>query len=171
MNEYGNAPVTLDQIPQFQTLEFTPLEDNYRLLKTIESALIWLVLIIAFSLVNYLVDEIRLPIYFHVGLISLGIISTVYQYHAANARGYILREHDILAKEGLFWRKRTGVSFKRIQHIDLTHGPIERKFSIATIKFFTAGGAMADLKIVGLAKYRAESIRSFILERTSMTDD
>jgi len=48
---------------------------------------------------------------------------------------------------------------------------MERKFEIATIKFFTAGGALADLKISGLPKDDAETLRSHILEKTGLNDE
>ena len=51
-----------------------------------------------------------------------------------------------------------------MQHIDVTHGPLDRKFDMATIKFFTAGGAGSDLRIPGLPTERAEQLRIEILQ-------
>ena len=83
----------------------------------------------------------------------------------AKARFYALREHDVLFQHGLFWQKTTAVAFNRIQHIDLTYGPIDRKFQIASLKFFTAGGSSVDLKIPGLPEEDAEQIRALILSK------
>jgi membrane protein YdbS with pleckstrin-like domain len=89
----------------------------------------------------------------------------------AKARSYAMREHDILFQDGLFWQKTTAVAFNRIQHIDLTHGPVERKYKIASLKFFTAGGSSVDLKIPGLPEKDAEQIRTLILSKINPNEN
>jgi membrane protein YdbS with pleckstrin-like domain len=52
-----------------------------------------------------------------------------------------------------------------VQHAEVSSGPLQRKYGLASLKFFTAGGSSVDLKIDGLSKERAEEIRSFIMEK------
>lgn len=79
--------------------------------------------------------------------------------------GYALREHDILYKSGVFWRTVTAVPFNRIQHVEKSSTPLDRRFQIASLQIFTAGGSGGDLKIHGLPSRVAEQIRSFILDK------
>jgi len=171
MEAYQNQQVSLEDIPKFEELEFQPLEPKYALLNSIESLLGWLIILIPFTVIKLFVKPELFPYWSFLIIIGIAIISATYSYFSAKFKGYILREKDVLYKQGIWWRKRTGVSFKRIQHIDITHGPIERKFEIATIKFFTAGGATADLSISGLPKSYAEQMRGIIMEKIGTRED
>ena len=79
--------------------------------------------------------------------------------------GYALREHDLLYKSGVFWRTVTAVPFNRIQHVEKSSTPLDRRFQIASLQIFTAGGSGGDLKIHGLPARVAEQIRAFILDK------
>ena len=65
----------------------------------------------------------------------------------------------------MFWRKTTLLLFSRVQHVEVTSGPLQRKFGLASLKFFTAGGSSVDLKIEGLLRDDAENLKEFILRR------
>jgi membrane protein YdbS with pleckstrin-like domain len=51
-----------------------------------------------------------------------------------------------------------------MQHVDLTRGPIERLFGLATLVVFTAGNEGSAFRVPGLAAARARSLRDRILE-------
>jgi membrane protein YdbS with pleckstrin-like domain len=59
----------------------------------------------------------------------------------------------------------TAIPFNRIQHVETSSDPIDRKFDLATLQIFTAGGSGGDLKINGLEKDTAEQLRVFILQK------
>jgi membrane protein YdbS with pleckstrin-like domain len=171
MQEYTNDTVEITDIPQIISLEFRPMAKNYPALNTLETLFIWLIFGAVLSVAVYIFDKIDLPYWIYLIVVGLSSLSLIYSYTSASAKGYVLRDNDLIYKEGLIWKKQTGVSFKRVQHIDITHGPMERKFAIATIKFFTAGGSLADLKISGLPKDDAETLRSHILKKTGSNDE
>lgn len=171
MQDYQNNLVDISNLPTISELNFETLAPEYVNLSTIETIVSWLFLLIPLTIVVFVVPQIGIPLWAIPIAVCLALLSTLYSRAAAKARGFLLRDKDILYKEGLWWQKQTGVSFKRIQHIDLTHGPIERRFKLATIKFFTAGGALADLKIPGLNKYHAENLRSVIIDKTGIEND
>lgn len=79
--------------------------------------------------------------------------------------GYAVRERDIIYKSGVFWQTVTAVPFNRIQHVEKSSTPLDRKFNIATLQLFTAGGTGGDLKIHGLPARTAEKLRFFILDK------
>ncbi len=89
----------------------------------------------------------------------------------AKSRGFSLREHDIHYKSGLIWRKAVSLPFNRIQHVELESGPLERLFKLSTLKFFTAGGGSADMRIPALTFASASKLRAFVLEKAGRPDE
>lgn len=85
-------------------------------------------------------------------------------------KGYALRAHDVVFRTGLFWRKTTVLPFDRVQHAEVTQGPLQRRFGVATLKFYTAGGSSVDLKIESLLEDDAERLRETVLERSGHGD-
>jgi membrane protein YdbS with pleckstrin-like domain len=79
--------------------------------------------------------------------------------------GYSIREKDIIFKSGVFWHTVTAIPFNRIQHVEKSSAPLDRRFGIATLQLFTAGGTGGDLKIHGLSSDVAENLRVFILDK------
>ncbi|MCW8878028.1 MAG: PH domain-containing protein [Kangiellaceae bacterium] len=171
MHQITNSPRDLSEIPRIANISFQPLAPNYPLLSALESLIFWLIPTIALFGIKIFKPQAEIPqlVFFVFPVIT--ILSVVISFLGAKAKGFVLREKDILYKQGLFWQKQTGVSFKRIQHIDISNGPMERKFGLSTIKFFTAGGALADLKISGLTTEDAQKLRSFILEKIGLVED
>jgi uncharacterized protein len=166
---YTNSAVEIETLPQLSHIDFKAMDKRYAKIKFVENLLFWCLILLAMVIAILVVDA-EIPGWFFALTLSMMVLTTAYSYYAAMALGYCLRDKDILYKKGLFWKSQTGVSFKRIQHIDLSHGPIERKFNLATIKFFTAGGAHVDLKMSGLARIDAEKLRSHILTITGVSD-
>ena len=72
--------------------------------------------------------------------------------------GYAEREDDLLIRRGFLFRKLSVVPYGRMQFVDVTAGPVERIFGLATIKLHTAAAA-TDAKVPGLATAEAERLR------------
>jgi membrane protein YdbS with pleckstrin-like domain len=170
MTTHINAQLDLEQLPQVSTINFSTLHPKYRWIDLISTTLGLALPIIAALIILPLTDHNPLNIYNLTVLAVLVICILLIKFKQAKARRYALREHDILFQHGLFWQKTTAVSFNRIQHIDLTHGPLERKYKIAALKFFTAGGSSVDLKIPGLPHQNAQQLRTLILAKTGNQD-
>jgi len=102
-----------------------------------------------------------------VSVLALGIPLTALALVRYRHKGYALREHDVAFRTGLFWRKTTILPFDRVQHAEVTQGPMQRRFGLATLKFYTAGGSSVDLKIEGLLAEDAERLRETVLERSA----
>ena len=65
--------------------------------------------------------------------------------------------------KGKWFRKRTAVAQNRIQHTDVSQGPIARKYDLATLTIHTAGMKEADIHISGLKHTDAVAMRDFLL--------
>ena len=62
---------------------------------------------------------------------------------------------SVRMRGGVFWKKNVTVPFTKITNIDLTQGPLQRRFGIGTIHVQTAGaggsqGGAAELLIFGI---------------------
>ncbi len=89
----------------------------------------------------------------------------IYPHIALRHRGYAVRERDIVFRSGWLWRRISLVSYSRIQHVEVGQGPMQRQFEVSWIKLFTAGGALGDLTINGLAAEEAARVEQWIGER------
>ena len=86
-------------------------------------------------------------------------------------RGYAVRERDIAFKSGVLWRSSTIVPFNRVQHAATGSGMLDRKFGLAALTVFTAGGAGADLHIAGLAAEHAERLRVYVVDKVGASSE
>src|SRR5690606_41037222 len=53
----------------------------------------------------------------------------------------------------------TLVPHSRVQHVDINHGPIDRRFGLAALKVHTAGTQLSAVSLDGLLRERAEALR------------
>jgi membrane protein YdbS with pleckstrin-like domain len=67
-------------------------------------------------------------------------------------------------RRGVVWRSETSVPKSRIQHTDVSQGPIERGFGLATLIVHTAGTENASVSLGGLTHETALGIRDFLIE-------
>ena len=78
------------------------------------------------------------------------------------AWGYREGEDELHIRSGLWVRFATVVPFGRVQHIDIAHGPVERRFGLATLILHTAGTRGAAVPLPGLPEGEAERMRDHI---------
>jgi membrane protein YdbS with pleckstrin-like domain len=77
---------------------------------------------------------------------------------AVRAWGYAERDQDLLVRHGLFIRRLSIVPYARMQFVDVTAGPLERAFGLATVQLHTAAAA-SDAKVPGLPPEEAARLR------------
>lgn len=75
---------------------------------------------------------------------------------------YDLIDDELLTAQGSWFRMRTVVPLTRIQHIDVTQGPIERRFGLGRLTVHTAGTGSNNVQIPGLRLDDAEALRDRI---------
>ncbi|HVM08241.1 MAG TPA: PH domain-containing protein [Acidimicrobiales bacterium] len=74
------------------------------------------------------------------------------------AIGYAERDDDLLVKRGVLFRQLVVVPYGRMQFVDVTGGPLERRFGLATVQLHTAA-AVTDAAIPGLVPEEAARLR------------
>ncbi|MFE3583419.1 PH domain-containing protein [Streptomyces vinaceus] len=76
---------------------------------------------------------------------------------------YAERADDLLISRGVLWRAQTVVPYGRMQLVEVTSGPLERRFGLASVQLHTAAAA-TDAKIPGLAPDEAQRLRDRLTE-------
>jgi membrane protein YdbS with pleckstrin-like domain len=71
---------------------------------------------------------------------------------------YVEREDDLIVGRGVMIRRLTVVPYGRMQFVDVTAGPVDRIFGLATVQLHTAAAA-TDAKIPGLTSEEAQRLR------------
>lgn len=66
-------------------------------------------------------------------------------------------------RKGILWRKEIHVPRSRLQHTDVTQGPLQRKYGVATLVLHTAGTSYATVSVEGLDADVARSLRDRLL--------
>ncbi|WP_434099821.1 PH domain-containing protein [Streptomyces viridosporus] len=76
---------------------------------------------------------------------------------------YAERADDLLISRGVLWRRETVVPYGRMQLVEVTSGPVERYFGLASVQLHTAAAA-TDATIPGLDPAEAERLRDRLTE-------
>lgn len=76
----------------------------------------------------------------------------------ARAWGYAEREEDLYIKHGVMFRGLVAVPYGRMQYVDITAGPVEQLFGIASVHLHTAS-SRTSAGIPGLPKDEAARLR------------
>ena len=171
---HSNPQVQVDQIPSVEEIEYIGLDQNYLTAELIGTAIFWLIFA-GGALIAILLNLYRMPGWLSLlllgGLLGLVLISFLLTIFGFRRKMYALRQRDIIYKSGLIWRRQTALPFNRVQHAEVQQGPIERLFELSKIKVYTAGGSSSDLTIAGLKHDRAQRIKQFILQKTSIDEE
>lgn len=74
------------------------------------------------------------------------------------AWGYLEREDDLLVRRGVLLRRTSVVPYGRMQFVDVTAGPLQRRLGLATVTLHTAAAA-TDASVPGLLTAEAARLR------------
>ena len=108
-------------------------------------------------------------VYFAIAVIALW--SIVYHWLADPKIRYIARVNDVVLHKGLIFRSIICQPVKRIQHVEIKQGPIERHFKLANLNIYSAGGIAHTFSIPGLTLNTAQTLREFILSHKDINTD
>ncbi len=76
---------------------------------------------------------------------------------------YMVDLTGIEIRRGVVWRRVIHVPRSRVQHTDVSQGPIERSHGIGTLSIYTAGTDFARVRLSGLEHATALRIRDHLL--------
>lgn len=175
-----NAEVPLDALPGVETVDWLPLHPRFaRRLQV--GALIRSVAYIAAAVAFQMAISPRnraaiseslpwLPWSVWTLLGAFCAWSVVWPLVAVPRRGYAVREKDLLYKTGVLWRSVRAFPFNRVQHTKLDTTLLDRRFDLASLSVFPAGGGRGN-RIRGLGRETAERLRAYISQRIESGSD
>ncbi len=78
---------------------------------------------------------------------------------------YRLDEHGLTIEHGILWRHRIIVPRVRVQHSDISQGPLQRRYGVGTLKLYTAGSRFTCNELPGLDHDTALALRDTLLRQ------
>jgi membrane protein YdbS with pleckstrin-like domain len=144
----------------YQTLDARVIK-LWRVSQAIRSA-VWLGILLVVGLMLAFGEVWRFPTFGLVFLLALLLRLTLFLWYpvrAYRAWGYRLDGKVLETRHGIWFHTIELLPLSRLQHVDLTSGPIERSFGLATLAFHTAGTHQAMVIIPGLDATEAARLR------------
>ncbi len=165
---FTNIEVALCDLPTFENIEFNDIDPSYARLVCCVALVVEGVIAGIGITISLLADippplqEQAMPIWG--AILFFMTILPLYLFKATRAIKYSIRDHDLVVKSGLFWRKEVIQPIRRIQHVELTRGPLEKRIGLASISLFSAGTSGATFTIPGLRLITAARMRRYVLQ-------
>ena len=91
-------------------------------------------------------------------VVAVGAVCLFVVRRRFRAWAYQERDEDLVVSRGVMFRRQSVVPYGRMQFVDVTAGPVERLFRLATVKLHTAAAA-SDARIPGLEREEAARLR------------
>lgn len=167
--EFQNAGIDIDSLPKTEDIQLQPVDPRYLQVLWRHWLVGWFVVLVIASLVLIFYKKLHQPLWIVLvlaGVVLLAIMNWVLIRLSFYHKAFAVREHDIIYRTGWLIRSIRVCPFKRIQHCSVDAGLFERKFGLASLSVFTAGGNEADMKIPGLPEATASSLRELVIQKT-----
>lgn len=163
-----NLKIDPNQLPQIEARSFEGLEEDYLYYRITGRSLFFL-FAAGFASLFSLFGKVYF--WYWLGpILSLFLISIVYELLSFKWRGFCLRELDVSYRSGLIVHRMVTIPLTRVQHCEYSQGLIGRLFDLAQVKVYTAGGSNSDLVIKGLRKNTAIKLRDQITKMAGSHD-
>ena len=169
-----NAEVPLDALPGVETVDWLPLHPRFARRLQVGAIIRSVAYIVASGAFQMAISPRNraaiseslpwLPPLLWTALGSFCVCSVLWPLIAVPRRGYVVREKDLLYKSGVLWRSVKAFPFNRVQHTKLHSTPLDRRFGLASLSVFPAGGGLGN-RVRGLGRDTAERLRVYISER------
>ena len=82
-----------------------------------------------------------------------------------------LDEEGLWLRTGRLWWRETRVPASRVQHVDLKHGPLERRAGLATLVVHTAAVHLSGITVRGLDDADAQHLRDTLAKQLDDAGD
>ena len=109
----------------------------------------------------YVADSLQLPARLGAGaglFLLLALLGALVGARLRHQR-WKLDAEGLWLRQGRMWWKETRVPLNRVQHVDLKHGPLERRLALATLVVHTAAVHLSGITVRGIPEADAEVLR------------
>ena len=165
---FSNEPIPVGDLPRLDEGEFVPVDPRY--LRGWLAALAGAAAVVSIggAFVTLQLDDRLVPVLVTIALLAvLGLIAALWIAELRRL-GYQIREHDLSLRSGVIRHSVETLPFARVQHVNISRGPVERALGLATLDVSSAG---PDISIPGLAEDDAARIKLLVTERAGALDE
>ena len=170
-NKFSNEKILKEALPKFEEIETSKLNRKYYSVTVISSIIVFSILSTILGLAFNFLDFDWFQNYTNtiiVFYIFIWVLLFFYDWISFNRKSYAFRDHDVIYKYGVLWQTTVLIPFNRIQHIALHQDFISRRFGLASLQFYTAGGSTSDVNIHGLTFDDAKKFKDFVSKRVEI---
>jgi uncharacterized protein len=138
-------------------VELRPVSHRFWIARQAELAALFVPMLVA-AIVAAVALNVAVALLLPVGVAAWGAVSWAVERGRYRAWGYAERADDLIVQCGLMFKRVSVVPYGRMQFIDVTAGPVDRLFGLATVQLHTAAAA-TDARIPGLLAADANGLR------------
>lgn len=96
---------------------------------------------------------------------SIGVLIISLGWLADKRKYYAVCEHDIHFSSGLWVSRVISQPIGRVQHVEVTQGPLERWLDLARLHIYSAGSGWQSFTVPGLPSDTAHQLRTQISQQ------
>lgn len=170
---FENPSFNIEELPNASKASYTPLQNDYIMVQLFNAILLYVSIfaVIAFVALVGINAFWSHPILYTMLMVVLMLALLGLQVYLIMAgfkyKGYCIRQHDVLYRSGLIFKRELAVPLRRIQHVEVKRGVFARIFDLASLHIYTAGSGSVDLKIPGLSLADAEKLMEHLSQTIS----
>ena len=106
-----------------------------------------------------------------VGATLLALLAGAYTGARLRHQRWTLDGAGLWLRQGRLWWRETRVPTSRVQHVDIKHGPLERRFGLATLVVHTAAVQLSGITVRGLDDADAQHLRDTLAKQLDDAGD
>jgi membrane protein YdbS with pleckstrin-like domain len=144
--------------PEWPDAKWLQPSSRLRLVRRVQLLLVALPILLAAAIAAGAGNGAATGIAVAAAVLVLALVADYFLGRRVRAWGYAARDDDLLVRRGVMFRRLSVIPYGRMQFIDVTAGPVERSFGLATIRMHTAAAA-SDARVPGLAAAEAARLR------------
>lgn len=129
--------------------------------------------LLAFAIPLYAADGPEFPrwLAWYVGASSLAALVGASVGARLRHQRWTLDGAGLSLRQGRLWWRETRVPTSRVQHVDIKHGPLERRFGLATLVVHTAAVHLSGITVRGLDDADAQHLRDTLAKQLDDAGD
>lgn len=169
---FENAQVLPDDLPRLDDLDWQPVEARFARRQIASVLFVHAIVAVSLAIFQGFMEMVFREsgremsfAWIWLPFLPVIVVTVIWPLLSVPRMGYAIRDRDIAYRSGVVWHTITAIPLNRVQHVEKFSSPIDRRYGLANLKIFTAGGSGGDLKLHGLAADVAENLRGYILDR------
>ncbi len=163
---FQNRQLFPEEIPLAESVSFSPIDSKYLSVLQLLWCIVLSVILIILALPYFFISELQTAPWILAGsslFLCTAFATILTGLKSLKRKGYAIRQHDLIYRSGWLFQSINIVPFSRIQHVAVNSGPLDRKYGLAKVSFFTAAGEVMDIAIPGLPLDEAYRIKEFVM--------